>query len=166
MGVFPWEIFAWNNEEKNSTFPLCGGHFNSSPLSAAYASVKEVNIGSGNGLSPLWRQSITRTNAGLLSFGLLGTNFNEIQTRILSFSFKKIHLKLSSAKMAAILSRGRWVDDMVGNVASSPLPEWPLILSCTWLVYRYVMIVHLYAFYYNLNDVSAIQLISYAILKM
>ena len=29
---------------------------------------------------------------------------------ILSFSFKKMHAKLSSAKMVAILSRGRWVN--------------------------------------------------------
>ena len=29
---------------------------------------------------------------------------------ILSFSFKKMHLKMSSARMAAILSRGRWVN--------------------------------------------------------
>ena len=34
---------------------------------------------------------------------------------ILSFSFKKVHLKLSSAKMAAILSRGRWVKKKVNG---------------------------------------------------
>ena len=45
----------------------------------------------------------------MLSIGLLGTNFSETQIRILSFSFKKMHLKLSSVKMAAILSKGRWV---------------------------------------------------------
>ena len=46
----------------------------------------------------------------VLPIGLVGTNFSEIQIWILSFSFKKIHLKLSSAKMVAILSRGRWVN--------------------------------------------------------
>ena len=35
-------------------------------------------IGSGNGLSPIRRQAIVWTNNGLLSIGLLGTNFNEI----------------------------------------------------------------------------------------
>ena len=64
---------------------------------------------SDNGLSPVWRQAITWTKAGLLSTGLLGTNFSEISIRILSLSFKKMHLKMSSAKMAAILSKGRWV---------------------------------------------------------
>ena len=44
-----------------------------------------------------WRQAITRTNAALLSIGLLATNFSEIWFEILSFSFKKMHLKMSSA---------------------------------------------------------------------
>ena len=39
-----------------------------------------------------------------------GTDFNEIWIRILSFSFMKMHMKMSSARMAAILSRGRWVN--------------------------------------------------------
>ena len=39
----------------------------------------------------------------------LETNFNEIWIEILTFSFK-VYLKMSSAKMAAILSRGRWVE--------------------------------------------------------
>ena len=75
------------------------------------ASVKWVSIGSCIALSPVRCQAITWTHAGLLSIGLLGTNFSEI--RILSFSFKKMHLKLSSAKMAAILSRGRYVSTWV-----------------------------------------------------
>ena len=69
-----------------------------------------ISISSGNGLSPVRQQAIIWTNAGLLSIELLGTNFSEIQIGILSFSFKKMHLKLSSAQMAAILSRGRWVN--------------------------------------------------------
>ena len=35
-----------------------------------YASVNGVSIGSDNGLSPVRRQAITWTNAGLLSIGL------------------------------------------------------------------------------------------------
>ena len=61
-----------------------------------------VSIGSGNGLSPIRHQAITWTNAVLLSTGLLGTNFSEIWVRILSFSFNKMHFKISSARMAAI----------------------------------------------------------------
>ena len=65
-----------------------------------------VNISSGNGLSPVRRQAITWTNAGVLSIGLVGTNLSEIQIRILLFPFKKMHLRWPSAEMAAILSRG------------------------------------------------------------
>ena len=55
-------------------------------------------IGSDNGLSPGRRQAIIWTNAGILFIGLSGTNFSEILIEILTFSFKKMCLKLSSAK--------------------------------------------------------------------
>ena len=55
-------------------------------------------IGSDNGLSPGRRQAIIWTNAGVLLIGTLGTNFNEILNKIHIFSFKKIPLKMSSAK--------------------------------------------------------------------
>ena len=55
-------------------------------------------IGSDNGLSPGWRQAIIWTNAGILLIGPLGTNFNGTSNEIHTFSFKKIHLKLSSGK--------------------------------------------------------------------
>ena len=53
-------------------------------------------IGSDNGLSPGRRQAIIWTNAGILLIGPLGTNFSEILVEIYTFSFKKIHLKMSS----------------------------------------------------------------------
>ena len=43
-------------------------------------------------------QAITWTNAGLLLITPWGTNFSEILIGILAFSFKKMHLKASSAK--------------------------------------------------------------------
>ena len=55
-------------------------------------------IGSDNGLSPDRRQAIIWTNAGLLLIGPLGTNFSEILIKILTYSFKKMRLKVSSAK--------------------------------------------------------------------
>ena len=55
-------------------------------------------IVSDNGLSPGRRQAIIWTNAGILLIGPLGTNFSEILIGIQTFSFKKIHLKMSSAK--------------------------------------------------------------------
>ena len=55
-------------------------------------------IGSDNGLSPGRRQAIIRTNAGISLIGPLGTNFSEILVEILTFSFKKMRLKMSSGK--------------------------------------------------------------------
>ena len=54
--------------------------------------------GSDNGLSPGRRQAIIWTNAGILLIRTLGTNFRVILGEIHSFSFKKMHLKMSSAK--------------------------------------------------------------------
>ena len=55
-------------------------------------------IGSDNGLSPGRRQAIIWNNAGLLLIEPLGTNFSEISIEIQTFSFKKMHLNMSSAK--------------------------------------------------------------------
>ena len=59
---------------------------------------KPTIIGSDNGLSPDRRQTIIWTNAGILLIAPLWTNFNEISIKIHTFSFKKMHLKMSSAK--------------------------------------------------------------------
>ena len=56
--------------------------------------MNRVSIGSDNGLSPIRRQAITWTNAGLLSIEPLGTNFSEIWIEILAFSFRKMRLKM------------------------------------------------------------------------
>ena len=55
-------------------------------------------IGSDNGLSPGRHQAISWTNVGILLIRTLGTNFSEIIGEIHSFSFSKMHLKMSSAK--------------------------------------------------------------------
>ena len=55
-------------------------------------------IGSDNGLSPGRRQAIVWTNAAILLIRHLGTNFNEILLAIYTFSFEKMHLKMSSVK--------------------------------------------------------------------
>ena len=55
---------------------------------------KLTSIGSNNGLAPgrHW------TSAGILFIHTLGTNFSEILSEIHTFSFNKIHLKMSSGK--------------------------------------------------------------------
>ena len=60
--------------------------------------VKLTIIGSDYGLSPGRRQAIIWTNAGILLIRPLGTNFNEMLIEILTFSFMKMRLKVSSAK--------------------------------------------------------------------
>ena len=55
-------------------------------------------IGSDNGLSPGRRQAIIWNSAGILLIGHLRINFSEILIEILIFSFKKMRLKVSSAK--------------------------------------------------------------------
>ena len=55
-------------------------------------------IGSDHGLSPGRRQAMIWTNAGILLIGTSGTNFSEIFIEIHTFSFKKIHLKMSFRK--------------------------------------------------------------------
>ena len=61
-------------------------------------------IGSDNGLSPGRRQAIIWTSAGILLTGPLGTNFSEVLIGIQTFSLKKMHLKMSSAKWRPFVS--------------------------------------------------------------
>ena len=63
--------------------------------------VKLTTIGSDNGLAPGRPQAIIWTNAGILLIGPLETNFSEILFGIHTSSFKKMHLKMSSAKWRA-----------------------------------------------------------------
>ena len=74
-------------------------------------------IGSDNSLSPGRRQAIIWTNAGLLLIEPLGTNFSEILIEIWTFSFKKMHFKVSSVKRQPFC--------LGLNVLKTPLvPEW------------------------------------------
>ena len=61
-------------------------------------------IGSDNGLSPGQLQAIIWINAGILIIGPLGTNFSDILIWIQKFAFKKMHLKMSSAKWRPFVS--------------------------------------------------------------
>ena len=55
-------------------------------------------IGSDNGLTPGWCQDIIWTNAATLLIGPLETNFTGILIQIITFSFSKMHFKMSSRK--------------------------------------------------------------------
>ena len=82
-------------------------------------SLNWVSIGSGNGLSPVQRQAITWTNAGLLSTGPLGTIFHEIWIKIQKLSFMKMHLNLSSAQWRPFCPGGDELSKINGSSSST-----------------------------------------------
>ena len=85
-------------------------------------------LGSDNGLSPGRRQAIIWTNAGILLIGPLGTNFSEILIEIKTFSFKKMRLKMSSAKWRPFcLGLNVLMQEKHNSIANTP----ELSLSCT-----------------------------------
>ena len=57
-----------------------------------------TTIGSGNGLSPGWRQTIIWTNTGIMLIGPLRINFSETVIEIHTFPFKRMHWKMLSMK--------------------------------------------------------------------
>ena len=85
-------------------------------------------IGSNNGLPPV--QAIIWTNAGKLLIGPLGTNFSEILIGIQTYSFTKMHLKMSSAKwrsfclgLNVLISPLTCSTSLSGNASRIPTPE-------------------------------------------
>ena len=80
-------------------------------------------IDSHNGLSPGRRQAIFWINAGILSIGPLGTNFSEILIEIYTFSFRKMHLKMSS---------GKWRPSCLGLSVLNE-PQHPGSVSTCWV---------------------------------
>ena len=87
-------------------------------------------ISSDNGLSPGRRQVIFWTKAGILLIGTLETNFSEILIECHSFSFKKIHMKMSSAKwrpfclgLNELTTSQHWFRECFGNPVSEPMMD-------------------------------------------
>ena len=76
-------------------------------------------IGSDNGLLPGRCQTMIWTNDGILLIWILGTNSSEILSKIHTFSFKKIHLKVSSVKWRPFCLRFN-----VSNQARASLRQW------------------------------------------
>ena len=85
---------------------------------------KLTTIGSDNGSSPGRRQAIIWTNAGILLIGPMGTNFSEILIETYTFSFKKMHLTMSSVKWRPLclgLNVLRYADDVI-SIIRIPTP--------------------------------------------
>ena len=105
----PWIILPYNSLITNKRLwgylpksPISYHTINSLKPSDAYMCNLTI-IGSDNGLSPGRRQAIIWTNAGILLIGPPGTNFSEILIEIYTFSIKKMHIKMSSAKRRLFL---------------------------------------------------------------
>ena len=86
------------------TFAVGGGNLSKLPVLTHRGRMphtcvsKPTIISSDNGLSPGRRQVTIWTNAGMLLVWNLGANFSEVLSEIHSFLFKKMQLKMSSAK--------------------------------------------------------------------
>ena len=97
-------------------------------------------IDSVNGLSPDRRQAIIWTDSEMLLIGPLGTNFNEILSKIPAFSFKKMHLKMSPAKWRTFWPRGDELNALILEVELQDRPK--------HVTHHYVReALHLYAFF-------------------
>ena len=102
-------------------------------------------IGSDNGLSPERRQAIIWTNAGILLMGPLETNFNEILIGIHTFSLKKMHFKMSSAKWRPfcfglnVLNYSNEISTIKRRsyMCCNVSPHWPR--SCLYGLRRYIL---------------------------
>ena len=90
---------------------------------------KLTTIGSNNGLSPGRRQVIIWTNAWIFLIGPLGTNFSEILIEIHIFSFKKVHLKMSSRKWWSFSLCLNLLKSLVDNISSGVIP----IVGGNWM---------------------------------
>ena len=103
-------------------------------------------IGSDNGLAPGRRQAIIWTNDGILLIRTLGTNFSEIVSEIHSFSFKKMDLKMSSAKWSLFclgLNELNPIMTWIESISSSKFP-WRGLRNAEpvlWWVMHYIMML-------------------------
>ena len=90
----------------------------------------KLNIGSENGLSPSRRQAIIWTNAGIWLIRALGTKFSEIHT----FSFKKMHLKMLSAKWDQFCLSLYVLGDLVTGLPSATVFQYFVTEITLWLL--------------------------------
>ena len=96
---------SWVNQSHESTRTLT--HL---PLVPPVCVSELGSNDSGNGLSPFRCQSITWTNADLLSIDPLGTYFREIWIKIQKRFIHENAFQNAVCEMAAILPRERWVN--------------------------------------------------------
>ena len=141
---------------------------------------KLTNIDSDNGLLPERRQAIIWTNVGILLIGPLGTNFSEFLIGIHRFSFKKMHLKMSSAKWrpfclglnVLIYVTFKWIlifEPMLAKLHCISRPQWLKHfskLNCSYLIDlmliegRWIFLRFFFLFHHGLNFNLLLMLLS------
>ena len=89
-----------------------------------------IITGSDNGLSPGRFQDSVLTNAGILLNCTLQTNVMEILSKIHSFSFKKIHFKMSSAKWQWFCVAFNVLTTTWSEAASGYTTQWQVTRGC------------------------------------
>ena len=97
-----------------------------------------IIIGSDNGLSPGRREAIIWTNDGILLIGLLGTYVSEIVIGIQIFSFKKMHLKMASAKWLpfclGLKVLNRMIEYIIHNGTIAPINQCYAVTSSSIII--------------------------------
>ena len=102
-------------------------------------------IGSDNGLSPVRRQAIIWTNAEILLIGPL-VYVSEIQIGIQTFSYKKMHLKMSSVKWRIfclglnVLTTYSLHVDVLSHPSGGSVP-WSIIDCSKWMQYDIKLLI-------------------------
>ena len=97
--VISWQQAAWIKTEMIIYHPLTWTHWGWVP----HICISKLTIiGLDNSLSAGWCQTIIWTSAGILLIWILGTNFSQILSKICTFSLKKMHLEMLSAKWIQI----------------------------------------------------------------
>ena len=98
-------------------------------------------IGSDNGLSLGRCQAIIWTNAGILLIGPLVTNLGEILLKLYLFSFKKMHLKMSS---------GNWRPFCLGLNVLTCLGNPQLMSSLSYVIWDRTQMIS-YTYFHTMN---------------
>ena len=133
-----WTVTCWEKGETSLKY-WCLTHWGR----VTHICVSDLTIiGLDNGLSLGRRQAIIWTNAGILLIRPLGTNFNEMLIEILTFSFKKMRLKVSFAKWRPSclgLNVLKWGDILrscwpTGKIVSSDHHEYSISLPADGMV--------------------------------
>ena len=112
---------------------------------------KLTSIASDNCLSPGQRQAIIWNNAGILLIGPLGTNFSEILIEIQTFSLKKIHLKMSSAKCRPFCLG---VNVLMESEAILYFLWFPTLLQMGWIFYH---VDKIFVTYFNIINYTEME---------